>query len=121
MPDGGGTFWVPRLVGLGRAMEYLMLGTRIDAPLARDVGLANRVVEPGDLAGAAASLAGQLAKGPPLALAKIKRAVREGLDGGIDDALAREKTHQLGLLGSEDLAEGVMAWAERREPDFKGK
>ncbi len=121
MPDGGGTFWVPRLVGLGRAMEYLMLGTRIDAALAREVGLANRVVEPGELARAAASVGAELSKGPPLALAKIKQAVREGFTGGIDDALAREKANQLELLGSEDLGEGVMAWAQRREPVFKGK
>jgi enoyl-CoA hydratase/carnithine racemase len=121
MPDGGGTFWVPRLVGLGRAMEYLMLGTRIDAALAREVGLANRVVEPGELALAARGLAADLAKGPPLALAKIKQAVREGFTGGVDEALAREKANQLGLLRSEDLVEGVMAWAERRSPEFKGK
>ncbi len=121
MPDGGGTFWVPRLVGLGRAMEYLMLGTRIDAALAREVGLANRVVDPERLPTAAAELALELAKGPPLAIAKIKRAVREGAAGGIDDALAREKAHQLELLRTEDLAEGVMAWAQRRSPEFKGR
>src|SRR6185503_8752722 len=72
MPDGGGTFWMPRLVGLGRALEYLMLGTRIDANLARDVGLANRVVDVHELEGTAAALAAQLAKGPPLALERIK-------------------------------------------------
>ncbi|HEX4336735.1 MAG TPA: enoyl-CoA hydratase-related protein [Polyangiaceae bacterium] len=121
MPDGGGTFSMQRLVGLGRAMEYLMLGTRIDAELARDVGLANRVVESSGLAATAAALAAELAKGPPLAVARIKQAVREGASGGIDDALAREKTKQLELLASSDVAEGVMAWAERRAPDFKGK
>ena len=121
MPDGGGTFWVPRLVGLGRAMEYLMLGTKIDAALAREVGLANRVVDVTDLATAALDLAAQLAKGPPLALERIKRAVREGSSGGVVDALAREKTNQLDLLASQDLLEGVMAWAQRRDPVFKGE
>lgn len=121
MPDGGGTFWVPRLVGLGRAMEYLMLGTRIDAALAREVGLANRVVEADRLAAEATELASELAKGPPLAIAKIKRAVREGAAGGVDDALAREKSYQLELLRTADLAEGVMAWAQRRSPEFKGR
>jgi 2-(1,2-epoxy-1,2-dihydrophenyl)acetyl-CoA isomerase len=121
MPDGGGTFWVPRLVGLGRALEYLMLGTRIDANMARDVGLANRVVDVHELEGTAAELAAKLAKGPPLALERIKRAVREGASGGVIDALAREKTNQLHLLASQDLLEGVMAWAQRREPTFKGE
>ena len=60
---GGGTLWVPRLVGLGRAMEYLLLGTRIDAALAREVGLANRVVEPEAIAAETAALAAQLSKG----------------------------------------------------------
>jgi enoyl-CoA hydratase/carnithine racemase len=121
MPDGGGTFWVPRLVGLGRAMEYLLLGTRIDAALAREVGLANRVVEPSELPATASALGTELSKGPPLALARIKRAVREGLMGNLNDALAREKENQLGLLQSEDLTEGVMAWAQKRVPVFKGK
>jgi enoyl-CoA hydratase/carnithine racemase len=121
MPDGGGTFWVPRLVGLGRAMEYLMLGTRIPATLAYEVGLANRVVDVNDLSTATASLASDLAKGPPLALERIKRAVRDGASGGVVDALAREKTNQLDLLASQDLLEGVMAWAQRRDPVFKGE
>jgi 2-(1,2-epoxy-1,2-dihydrophenyl)acetyl-CoA isomerase len=121
MPDGGGTFWVPRLVGLGRAMEYLLLGTRIDAGLAREVGLANRVVEPSELSATAAALADDLSRGPPLAIARIKRAVREGLMGTLNDALTREKENQLVLLRSEDLGEGVMAWAEKRPPVFKGK
>jgi 2-(1,2-epoxy-1,2-dihydrophenyl)acetyl-CoA isomerase len=102
-------------------MEYLMLGTRIDAALAKEVGLANRVVEIGELDQAAASLAAELAHGPPLALARIKQAVRDGAAGSLRDALAREKANQLGLLETEDLMEGVMAWAQRRSPVFKGK
>jgi len=121
MPDGGGTFWVPRLVGMGRAMEYLLLGTRIDAPLAREVGLANRVVEPQLLHSEITELADQLAAGPPLAQERIKRALRASLAGGLDDALHREKTNQLELLRSKDLLEGVTAWAERRPPSFKGE
>ncbi len=121
MPDGGGTFWVPRLVGLGRAMEYLMLGTRIDAALAREVGLANRVVAPEELGREVTSLAEQLAKGPPLALQRIKKSVRDGLTGSVDQALAREKANQLELLRTQDLTEGIIAWAQRREPVFRGE
>jgi 2-(1,2-epoxy-1,2-dihydrophenyl)acetyl-CoA isomerase len=121
MPDGGGTFWMPRLVGLGRALEYLLLGTRIHADLAREVGLTNRVVEPGELAGTARELALALAKGPPLAQARIKRAVRENAAGTIHQALERERESQIELLQSEDLLEGVLAWAQKRDPDFRGK
>jgi 2-(1,2-epoxy-1,2-dihydrophenyl)acetyl-CoA isomerase len=121
MPDGGGSFWMPRLVGLGRALEYLMLGTKIEAPLALELGLANRVVTPEELLPNAQALAEELAKGPPLALAAIKDAVRESFRGTVEDALGREKKGQIGLLNSKDMLEGVMAWAQRREPDFKGE
>lgn len=120
MPDGGGTFWMPRLVGLGRAMEYLLLGEPIDARLAAEVGLANRVVPPEDLMVTARELAAKLAKGPPLAHAKIKAAVLASGSGSVFDALAREKAGQLELLSSKDLMEGVLAWAERRDPRFQG-
>ena len=96
-------------------------GTKLDAALALELGLANRVVEPAELASAACALAEELAKGPPLAFAKIKSAVRESFRGTIDDALVREKAGQIELLQTEDLAEGVMAWAQRREPEFKGR
>jgi 2-(1,2-epoxy-1,2-dihydrophenyl)acetyl-CoA isomerase len=121
MPDGGGTFWMPRLVGLGRALEYLLLGTKLDAELASDVGLANRVVVPEALAANARDLAAELAKGPPLAFARIKNAVRESFSGTIDDALGREKAGQVELLASQDVMEGVLAWAQRRAPAFQGK
>jgi enoyl-CoA hydratase/carnithine racemase len=121
MPDGGGTFWMPRLVGLGRALEFLLLGTKIDAQMAHELGLANRVVATDQLTATARALADELAKGPPLAFAEIKRAVMEGARGTIDDALSREKSGQLRLLSSQDLMEGVMAWAQRREPSFTGK
>ncbi len=119
MPDGGGSFWLPRLVGVGRALEYLMLGTRLDAPLALELGLANRLAD--DELGTARALAAELAKGPPLALAAIKRAVRESAMGGIEAALAREKQGQTALLQSGDFREGVAAWSSKRAPSFSGR
>ena len=118
MPDGGGSFWLPRLVGVGRALEYLLLGTRIDAPLAHSLGLASRVVD-NELSEAQA-IARALAEGPPLALAAIKRAVRDA-NSTIDDALAREKLGQTALLRSQDFREGVAAWAGKRAPRFSGR
>jgi len=121
MPDGGGTFWLPRMIGMGRALEYLLLGEKIDSGRALELGLANRVVEPDALEPTAHALAEALAGGPPLALAQIRAAVRESFAGTIDEALVREKRGQLGLLASGDLMEGVMAWAQKRAPDFKGR
>jgi 2-(1,2-epoxy-1,2-dihydrophenyl)acetyl-CoA isomerase len=121
MPDGGGTFWLPRLVGLGRALEMMLLGEPVAAEEARAMGLANRVVPPARLREEALKLAHQLAKGPPLAYAEIKKAVRAGLGGTIDGTLALEKRGQTRCLTSGDCMEGVLAWAQKREPVFQGK
>lgn len=121
MPDGGGTFWLPRLVGLGRAFEMVMLGEAVNAEEAKSLGLANRVVSPAALREEALKLAGQLAKGPPLAYAEIKKAMRAGLGGTIDASLDMEKKGQLRCLTSNDCMEGVAAWMQKREPDFQGK
>ncbi len=121
MPDGGGTYSLPRLVGTGRALELLLLGEKIAASRALELGLANRVVEPDALAAAAAGLAQALADGPPLALAAIKRAVRQGWQDGLDAALAREKAGQVELLRSQDMLAGVMAWMQGKKPEFAGR
>ncbi len=121
MPDGGGSFWLPRLVGLGRALEIMMTGDRIHADRALALGLANRVVDSLDLRSETMKLATQLSKGPPLAYAEIKRAVRASLGSTIDEALDREKAGQIKLLQTSDCMEGVMAWMQKREPNFEGK
>ena len=121
MPDGGGTFWLPRLVGLGRAMEFLLLGEPVTAEHALSMGLANRIVPADRLQEESMKLAHQLAKGPPLAFAAIKRSVRASLGGTIDTALALEKQGQMRCLSSNDCIEGVTAWMEKREPTFQGK
>lgn len=121
MPDGGGTFWLPRLVGVGRALEMIMLGEAVPAEEARALGLANRVVPPEALRAEALALAHRLAKGPPLALAEIKRSVRAGLGGTVEGTLEMEKRGQIRCLTSADCMEGVMAWMQKREPVFQGK
>jgi 2-(1,2-epoxy-1,2-dihydrophenyl)acetyl-CoA isomerase len=121
MPDGGGTFWLPRLVGLGRALEMMLLGEPVPAEEARALGLVNRVVPPPLLREEAMKLAHQLAKGPPLAYAEIKKAVRAGLGGTIDGTLELEKKGQIRCLTSSDCMEGVLAWVQKREPVFQGR
>jgi len=121
MPDGGGTFHLPRLIGLGRALEALLLGERIDARRALELGMSSRVLPPSELLDATLALAERLAAAPPLALAAIKRATRASLDGSLSDALAREASGQTALLKSADLREGVAAFAGKRKPQFSGK
>jgi enoyl-CoA hydratase/carnithine racemase len=120
MPDGGATFHLPRLVGVGRALELLFLGEKLEAPRALELGLANRVVPADALYRETLALCERLAAGPPLALARIKIATRAALSSTLDEALAREAQGQTELLRSADLAEGVSAWAARRPANFRG-
>jgi 2-(1,2-epoxy-1,2-dihydrophenyl)acetyl-CoA isomerase len=121
MPDGGGTFHLSRLVGPGRALELLLLGDKVEAPRALELGLANRVVPAAELTREAVALAKRLAEGPPLAVAAIKQATRASMSGTLDEALAREAAGQGRLLASADLREGIAAWTERRAAKFQGK
>ncbi|MDP9151585.1 MAG: enoyl-CoA hydratase-related protein [Myxococcota bacterium] len=120
MPDGGGTFWLPRLVGTARAMQMILLAEKVDAPALHALGVVARVVEPDALRGATLELARQIEAGPPLAHAAIKRAVYAGL-GSLEDSLRRERQEQLKLLRSEDVMEGVTAWTQKRSPVFRGR
>jgi 2-(1,2-epoxy-1,2-dihydrophenyl)acetyl-CoA isomerase len=120
MPDGGGTFWLPRLVGTARAMQMILLAERIAAAELERLGVVSQVVERGALREATLTLARRLEAGPPLAFAAIKRALHANL-GSLDDALRRERDGQLRLLRSADAAEGVAAWAQKRAPRFQGR
>ncbi len=119
MPDGGGTFWLPRLIGTARAMEAFLLGDKLDAAALERLGVVNRVVPRAELEATTAALAARIAKGPPLAHAAIRRSVYATW-GDVAAALRREREEQLKLLRSADVMEGVMAWMQRREPAFRG-
>ncbi|HEU0033685.1 MAG TPA: enoyl-CoA hydratase-related protein [Kofleriaceae bacterium] len=121
MPDGGGTWLLPRIVGLGRALELLLTGDLVTGEDAYRIGLANKLVPSSELAARTAELADRLGAGPPLVHRFVKRAVYAGLDGDLATALDREATGQMQLLGSQDFAEGVMAFLQKRDPRFQGK
>jgi 2-(1,2-epoxy-1,2-dihydrophenyl)acetyl-CoA isomerase len=120
MPDGGGTFWLPRLVGTARAMQMILMAEKIDAARMKELGLALDIVPSLRLRDAALAVARSLEAGPPLAYAAIKQALYASW-GSLEDALLREREGQLKLLRSEDAMEGVMAWMGRRDPVFQGK
>jgi enoyl-CoA hydratase/carnithine racemase len=119
MPDGGGSFWLPRLVGTARAMQMILLAEKIEAGQLHELGIVMKLVAPEALRDATLAIARRIEAGPPLAFAAIRRAVY-GNWGDIEAALRRERDEQLKLLRSADAVEGIMAWAQRREPDFTG-
>ncbi|MBI2895117.1 MAG: enoyl-CoA hydratase [Deltaproteobacteria bacterium] len=121
IPDGGGTFLLPRLVGLARAFELMATGDRVSGEEAVRIGLANRVVEPDALESATLELARRIAKGPPLALHLMKECLERNLSADYSSALDNERRAQLRCLASPDLIEGVSAFFEKRDPRFSGE
>ena len=119
--DMGCAYLLPRLVGLGRATELLLLGDRVDAGQAAALGLANRVVDDDQLPAATAELARRLADGPALAYASTKVLLARELDLPLAGALELEAVTQALLLGSEDHREFYAAFTQGRSPTWKGR
>jgi len=121
VPDGGGTFFLPRLVGLAKAAEMIFTGEPISSSEAERIGLVNRVVPNEDLLKAVQDLADKFVKGPSLALGLAKQALWKNLLADLDSALKFEAQSQKTCLGSEDHRKAVRAFLEKRSPTFSGK
>jgi 2-(1,2-epoxy-1,2-dihydrophenyl)acetyl-CoA isomerase len=119
--DYGGTYFLTKLIGPSRAKEIYMLGDRIDAETAFQLGLFNRLVDDAELEAQTASFARRLASGPPIALRYIKENVEAALDGTLDSTLDMEARNMIRARLTEDAKEAMSAFLEKREPRFKGR
>jgi enoyl-CoA hydratase len=121
IPGGGGTQRLPRVVGIGRAMLLNLTGEFVDAATAYDWGLVEKVVSAAELEEAALTIAGQIAAQSPHAVAVLRELARTTRDLPLEEGLRREGDGFVRCLRSEDGAEGVAAFIEKRAPVFTGR
>jgi 2-(1,2-epoxy-1,2-dihydrophenyl)acetyl-CoA isomerase len=121
VPDSGGTWFLPRLVGVARAKALALLGNKLTAEQAEQWGLIYRCVDDADLRDEALKLARHLAIQPTAGLALIKRAFNASLDNSLDEQLELERDLQRLAGRSADYREGVAAFIEKRNPVFEGR
>jgi 2-(1,2-epoxy-1,2-dihydrophenyl)acetyl-CoA isomerase len=119
-PDWGATYYLPRLVGRGRAAELVLSARMVDADEALRIGLFERVVPADEFEAEVRTLARALAAKPPLALKLAKRTLATSADESLDTVLAAEREAQLRCFRSHDAKEGITAFTEKRAPIFRG-
>lgn len=121
IPGGGGTWLYTRLMGLGRGLEFLFTGDFLEAEEAEHIGVLNKIVPAEDLERETIELAQKIANNPPLAVQMSKMMAYKALDSDLEAALEQAAACQALALSSEDHREGVNAFIERREAQFKGR
>jgi 2-(1,2-epoxy-1,2-dihydrophenyl)acetyl-CoA isomerase len=121
VPDSGGTYFLPRLVGTAKAMELIMLAEIIDAQEALRLGMINWIVPAEHLPEETQKLAGRLAQGPTLAYGLAKTGLYQGLQTSLEDVLNLEARNQAIAVRSQDGIEGIAAFREKRQPHFIGR
>ncbi|MFI0964008.1 enoyl-CoA hydratase/isomerase family protein [Streptomyces sp. NPDC021080] len=121
VPDGGGAYLLPRLVGPQRAKELMFFGDALSAADAERIGLVNKVVAPDELEKTARAWAERLAAGPTRALALTKQLVNASLDADRGTAFAAEAAAQEINMTTADAAEGVASFVDRRTPRYEGR
>ena len=120
-PGWGGTWLYPRVMGLGKALEYLFTGDFIEAAEAEKLGVLNRLVPADQLEKETIALANKIANGPPIAIRLTKLQVYKGLDMDLETALQMAAAAETITLTSQDHQEGVTAFREKRQPKYQGR
>jgi enoyl-CoA hydratase/carnithine racemase len=121
LPESGGTWLLPRLVGWSKAAEIIFTGRTLDADQCLELGLVNKVVADDALMGEARALANEIAANAPLAVQGAKRMMRMALAEQFDDHVHHVYLQLLPLFQSQDFREGMKSFLEKREPKFQGR
>ncbi|UCG82203.1 MAG: enoyl-CoA hydratase [Dehalococcoidia bacterium] len=121
VPDGGATYYLPRMVGTSKALELMLMGDTIDANEAERLGLVNRVVPHEELMKVTREFAARIASGPSVAIELIKKGVYKGAVGELEAQLDFETLAQRICFQTEDFKEGITSFLEKRQPKFKGR
>lgn len=119
-PDAGLTWFLPRLIGMSRAMDIVFTGRDVSATEALDIGLVTTTFDGQSFAAGVAQYAARLAAGPPIALALTKRLLIDSASSSLESQLRHELLHIKTCFGTEDVREAILAFAEKRNPVFKG-
>ncbi len=121
IPESGGTWYLPRLLGWAKACEVAMLGETLSASRSLEFGLVNKVVNADELRDSAMTWATQIATNAPLAIQEMKRLFRHGLTQDFESHSHHVLLSVLNLFKSSDFREGVQSFMEKRSPEFKGR
>jgi enoyl-CoA hydratase/carnithine racemase len=121
VPESGGTWLLPRIVGWSKAAELLFTARTLTAPEALELGLVSQVVAGDDLMERALGLAAEVAANAPLAVRAAKRLMRHAMTEGLEDHVQRQYLALLPLFGTKDFREGLAAYLEKRPADFQGQ